>query len=133
MSIVNDPPVYDRAGKLIKIIRSDEEWQRILLPEQFRIARQGGTEPPGRSAFHRFDEEGLFACIACGLPLYSSTAKFEHCAGWPSFISPVDARHVVARTGAGGSLDGAEVVCGRCDSHLGHVFLDGPEPARTRH
>ncbi|MCU0722898.1 MAG: peptide-methionine (R)-S-oxide reductase [Planctomycetes bacterium] len=128
-----DPPKYDDAGRLVKLARSDEEWKRILTPEQVRICRKGGTEAPDKSAFHRHAEEGLYSCVACSLPLYSSKAKFEHCAGWPSFREAVDPRHVEYRGRSGRSLDGAEAVCGRCGSHLGHLFLDGPPPARTRH
>jgi peptide-methionine (R)-S-oxide reductase len=111
--------------------RPDEEWQRELDPEAYRVLRRHGTEPAGSSALNAEHRAGTFRCAACGQPLFASDAKYESGSGWPSFYEPMpgavgtseDNSHLMRRT---------EVHCSRCGGHLGHVFPDGPRPTGER-
>ena len=114
-----------------KIARSDEEWRRILTPEQYRITRQQGTEPPFTGKYHNFKGEGIYVCSNCGNPLFSSAVKFDSGTGWPSFGTPVLEISVVTATDKDGVR--TEVLCQRCGAHLGHVFGDGPAPSGQRY
>jgi peptide-methionine (R)-S-oxide reductase len=116
-----------------RVIKSDEEWRRLLTPEQYEVTRRKGTEAPGSSPLMEEHRRGMFLCVCCDLPLFSSKAKYDSHTGWPSFWQPVNKRHV--REEADRSLPEVrtEVVCARCDSHLGHVFDDGPEPTGLRY
>ena len=112
--------------------KSDEDWQRELTPEQYKILRCHGTEPPGASPLNQEHRAGTFACAGCGKPLFSSATKFDSGTGWPSFYEPmpdavetsVDRGHFMTRT---------EVHCRECGGHLGHVFEDGPRPTGERY
>jgi peptide-methionine (R)-S-oxide reductase len=114
------------------VSRTDEEWRRILTPEQYRTLRQQGTERPGSSPLNRESRPGAFLCAACGEKLFSSEAKFESSCGWPSFVAPLP-------ESVGTSEDNSlymkrtEVHCARCGGHLGHVFEDGPKPTGLRY
>ncbi|MEE8583185.1 MAG: peptide-methionine (R)-S-oxide reductase MsrB [Dehalococcoidales bacterium] len=114
-----------------KITRSDEEWRRILTPEQYRITRQQGTEPPFTGEYHNFKGEGIYVCSNCGNPLFNSAAKYDSGTGWPSFGVPVLEISVVTATDKDGMR--TEVLCQRCGAHLGHVFSDGPPPSGQRY
>jgi len=114
-----------------KITRSDEEWRRILTPEQYRITRQQGTEPPFTGEYHNFKGEGIYVCSNCGNPLFNSAAKYDSGTGWPSFGVPVLEISVVMATDKDGMR--TEVLCQRCGAHLGHVFGDGPPPSGQRY
>ena len=114
-----------------KITRSDEEWRRILTPEQYRITRQQGTEPPFTGQYHNFKGEGIYVCSNCGNPLFNSAAKYDSGTGWPSFGMPVLEISVVTATDKDGMR--TEVLCQRCGAHLGHVFSDGPPPSGQRY
>ena len=114
-----------------KIVRSDDEWRRILTPEQYRITRRQGTEPPFSGEYHNFKGEGIYVCSNCGNPLFSSAAKFDSGTGWPSFGAPVLEISVVKATDKDGVR--MEVLCRRCGAHLGHVFGDGPPPTGQRY
>ena len=114
-----------------KITRSDEEWRRILTPEQYRITRQQGTEPPFTGEYHNFKGEGIYVCSNCGNPLFNSAAKYDSGTGWPSFGVPVLEISVVTATDKDGMR--TEVLCQRCGAHLGHVFRDGPPPTGQRY
>ena len=114
-----------------KIDRSDEEWRRILTPEQYRITRQQGTEPPFTGEYHNFKGEGIYVCSNCGNPLFKSAAKYDSGAGWPSFGMPVLEISVVTAMDKDGMR--TEVLCQRCGAHLGHVFSDGPLPTGQRY
>ncbi len=114
-----------------KRARSDEEWRRILTPEQYRITRRQGTEPPFTGKYHNFKGEGIYVCSNCGNPLFSSAAKFDSGTGWPSFSAPVLEISVVTATDKDGMR--TEVLCQRCGAHLGHVFSDGPPPTGQRY
>lgn len=116
-----------------KVIKTDEEWKRILTPEQYDITRQKGTEAPYSSPLNKIHERGIFACVCCDLPLFSSKQKFDSGTGWPSFWAPVRKENVREEIDKSLSETRTEVLCARCDAHLGHVFDDGPEPTGLRY
>ena len=118
---------------LNRVIKSDEEWKRILTQDQYFITRQAGTESPYSSPLLNVHENGTFECVCCDLPLFSSKTKFESGTGWPSFWAPIDKRNVLERTDHPLSETRTEVLCARCDAHLGHVFDDGPMPTGLRY
>lgn len=108
------------------IAPSDEELRKNLTPEQYRVLREGGTEPPFSGAFVDDHEKGMYVCAACGQELFSSDAKFDSGTGWPSFTDPVNLKHVTLHRDESHGMVRTEVRCARCGSHLGHVFDDGP-------
>jgi len=116
-----------------KVTKSDEEWRRTLTPEQYRVLRKHGTERPFTGEYHDCKESGLYRCAGCGSPLFTAETKFDSGTGWPSFTAPVDPANVSTRSDTSFSMRRTEVLCGRCDGHLGHVFDDGPEPAGLRY
>ncbi|MEY3435803.1 MAG: peptide-methionine (R)-S-oxide reductase MsrB [Sphingobacteriales bacterium] len=111
----------------------DAEWQKILTPEQFYIARQKGTERPWSSKFEQFKEKGLYRCAACGNSLFISDTKFDSGCGWPSFYQPVSKSSIIYTPDNSHGMTRTEVQCGRCKAHLGHVFDDGPPPTGLRY
>lgn len=129
----------DKGRKLVKfdgvkkVMKTDAEWKQILTPEQFNVARQKGTERPFSSPLNANKKEGVFNCVACELPLFSSEAKFDSGTGWPSFWKPIAAENVREETDSSLSEVRTEVLCARCDSHIGHVFADGPRPTGLRY
>jgi peptide-methionine (R)-S-oxide reductase len=116
-----------------KLIKSDEEWKRILSPEQYYITRQAGTEAPYSSPLLNVHERGTFECVCCDLPLFSSTTKFDSQTGWPSFWAPIAKRSVREKIDRSLPETRTEILCARCDAHLGHVFDDGPKPTGLRY
>lgn len=116
-----------------KAIKSDAEWKKQLTPEQYRIARGKGTEPAFCGALLGHKEPGIYACVCCGLPLFASEAKFESGTGWPSFFTPVAAENITTQEDTSFNVRRTEVLCTRCDAHLGHVFHDGPKPTGLRY
>jgi len=116
-----------------KVTRTNEEWKRILTPEQYNVTREKGTERPFSSPLTDLHEQGVFQCVACGLPLFSSKAKFDSGTGWPSFYEPIAKENVIEDVDNSLSETRTEVLCARCDSHVGHVFEDGPRPTGLRY
>lgn len=118
---------------MTKIIRSDTEWKELLTPEQYRITREHGTERAGTSPLNHEKRDGTYHCIACGAPLYSSGTKYESGSGWPSFFQPVNTEAVTEYEDRKLFVKRTEIRCTDCDSHLGHVFNDGPAPTGLRY
>ena len=114
------------------IEKTDEEWRRILTPQQYRVLREHGTEPAGSCALLHEQREGTFACAGCGQPLFRTERKFESGTGWPSFFSPLDGALGETTDRAYGMVR-TEVHCSQCGGHLGHVFPDGPPPTGLRY
>ena len=109
-----------------KVIKTDDEWRAILTPEQFRILRNQGTERAFCGVFHDNHKVGVYHCAGCDLPLFRSDAKFDSGTGWPSFFQPYADDSVWTRTDSAHGMVRTEVLCARCDGHLGHLFNDGP-------
>ena len=116
-----------------RVVRSDEEWRRLLTPAQYEVTRRKGTEAPGSSPLDKHYARGTYACVCCGLPLFSSKAKYNSHTGWPSFWQPINKRHVREEEDRSLPEVRPEVLCARCDAHVGHVFDDGPEPTGLRY
>ena len=121
-----------QSTKQFEVVKSDEEWRKILTPEQYQVMRRHGTERPGSCALLSEKRPGTFLCAACGSPLFVADRKFESGTGWPSFFAPLEG---AVGTSADDSLfmRRTEVHCNRCGSHLGHVFEDGPPPTGLRY
>ena len=113
--------------------KTDEQWKRELTPEQYRIARQSGTEPPFTGEFYNHKEAGVYHCVCCGNALFRSEQKYDSGSGWPSYWAPLsDAAITQVQDRSHGMLR-VEVRCAQCDAHLGHVFEDGPPPTGLRY
>jgi peptide-methionine (R)-S-oxide reductase len=116
-----------------KLKKSEEEWRRELTPEQYEVVRQKGTEAPFTSELNDNKAEGVYKCVACGQPLFASETKFDSGTGWPSFYQPMDDEAVETEADNSLLMRRTEVLCSRCDAHLGHVFDDGPNPTGQRY
>lgn len=131
--------VFNTSGQLVgpldspKVTKSDDEWRSQLTPEQYKIARNKGTERAFCGTLLDNKQQGVYACICCGLPLFSSDAKFNSGTGWPSFFQPVAKENVAVERDASHGMIRSEILCARCDCHLGHVFDDGPKPTGLRY
>jgi len=131
--------VFNRDGQLVgpldlpRVEKNDEEWKKQLTPEQFAIARAHGTERPFCGTLLDNKKHGVYSCICCGLPLFASNAKFDSGTGWPSFFQPIADENVAIKSDRSYGMVRTEILCARCDCHLGHVFPDGPPPTRQRH
>jgi peptide-methionine (R)-S-oxide reductase len=115
-----------------KIRKSEEEWKKELTPEQYRVLRQKGTEPAFTGEYESKDDPGTYRCAACGEPLFASDTKYHSGSGWPSFYQPLSLDAIDAIEDNSYGMRRVEVTCAKCDSHLGHVFPDGPRPTGTR-
>lgn len=125
-------PAYSRTDST-KVNLTDEEWKKILPADVYQIARQKGTERPWSSKFENSKEIGTYYCAVCGNPLFKSDTKFESGCGWPSFYEPVTKGSIIYQPDNTHGMSRTEVLCGRCKSHLGHVFDDGPPPTGLRY
>jgi peptide-methionine (R)-S-oxide reductase len=126
------PSRADNASETFEVTKTDEEWKKILTPEQFQVLRKHGTERPGSSPLDANNAAGTYLCAGCALALYSSDTKFHSGTGWPSFWKPLD--NAVATSQDNSYLmERTEVHCRRCGGHLGHVFNDGPKPTGLRY
>lgn len=116
-----------------KVVRSDEEWRRALSPDAYRVTRRAGTEAPFSGEFVEHRETGVYRCVCCGSELFRSDTKFDAHCGWPSFFSALAGDRVTERRDTSHGMVRTEVVCARCDAHLGHLFDDGPAPTGLRY
>lgn len=130
--------VFDQMGQLAgpvemdRIEKTDAEWAQQLTREQYEVARAKGTERPFCGTLLDNKRQGVYSCVCCGLPLFSSEAKFHSGTGWPSFFSPVAEENVISKEDRSYGMRRVEILCARCDAHLGHVFDDGPDPTGLR-
>jgi peptide-methionine (R)-S-oxide reductase len=125
-------PAYSRTDTS-KVVMKEEEWKNILSPDVYYIAREKGTERPFTSPFETSKEIGTYYCAVCGNPLFKSDTKFESGCGWPSFYQPISKTSIIYLPDNTLGMQRTEVECGRCKSHLGHVFEDGPPPTGLRY
>ena len=127
------PSPKEGEESLKKVTKSNDEWKKQLTPEQYRITRKKGTERAFTGKLWDNKKSGTYRCVCCGLPLFDSKAKYKSGTGWPSFYQPVKASHVARKEDRSWFSVRTEVLCRRCDAHLGHVFDDGPEPTGLRY
>ena len=116
-----------------KITKSDAEWRKQLTPEQYQVARKKGTERAWSGQYNTNKEKGVYRCVCCGNELVASDTKFESGTGWPSFTAPIGEANIETETDSSYGMRRVEVLCSRCDAHLGHVFDDGPAPTGLRY
>jgi peptide-methionine (R)-S-oxide reductase len=116
-----------------KIEKSEQEWAQQLTPEQYHVTRHHGTERPFTGQYVHKTEDGVYVCVCCGAPLFSSSAQFDSGTGWPSFFEPLSGEPVETETDSSWFMRRTEVHCGTCGAHLGHVFDDGPRPTGLRY
>ena len=116
-----------------KLVKSEAEWRAQLTPEQFSVARKGGTEAPFTGQYDGDKSPGTYACVCCGKELFASADKFDSGSGWPSFVRPMAEGVVDEKADHGLGMTRTEVLCAHCDAHLGHVFDDGPAPTGNRY
>lgn len=116
-----------------KIVKSAEEWRQLLTPQQYHVAREGGTERAFTGEYWDNHADGMYRCVCCGQVLFDAQTKFDSGTGWPSFWQPVDEGNVSLRHDSSFNMVRTEVLCSRCDAHLGHVFPDGPPPTGQRY
>lgn len=115
------------------VILSDEEWKTRLTPNQYDVVRRKGTEYAFTGKYHNTKEPGIYRCVCCGTDLFDAKNKFDSGTGWPSFSAPVSPHNIHTQVDTGGSILRVEVLCARCNAHLGHVFNDGPAPTGKRY
>lgn len=118
---------------LDRVVKSDAEWRKQLTPEQYEITRREGTERSCSGPYWNNHRNGIYRCVCCGTDLFLSKTKFESGTGWPSFFAPVDSANIHTRPDHSFGMDRTEILCARCDAHLGHVFPDGPPPTHLRY
>jgi peptide-methionine (R)-S-oxide reductase len=125
-------PVYSKTDTA-KVVMPEDEWKKILPQDVYYVARQKGTERPWTSKFEKFSEKGTYYCAVCGNALFKSDTKFDSGCGWPSFYEPISKGSIIYTPDNAHGMERTETQCGRCKSHLGHVFNDGPPPTGLRY
>ncbi len=116
-----------------RVEKSEEEWKRILSPEQYQILRLKGTEYAFSGKFYKHKEKGIYVCAGCGYELFTSDLKYDSGCGWPSFYDVIDSKRIKTQMDYSHGMTRVEIMCARCDGHLGHVFNDGPKPTGLRY
>ena len=116
-----------------KVVKTDEEWKKELTPEEYRILREKGTERAFTGKYWDHHEIGTYICAACGTELFESNTKFDSGCGWPSYFEPIDSNRIIYNDDSSFGMKRTEVICAKCDGHLGHVFDDGPPPTGLRY
>ncbi len=122
-----------RSVRVAKVIKSDGDWKRQLTTDQYYVTRHKSTDSPYTGTYYNSHDAGLFRCVCCGTALFSSETKFDSGTGWPSFWAPIAEENVRTLKDTAFFIERVEVLCRRCDAHLGHVFTDGPEPTHLRY
>lgn len=119
--------------KKMKVVKTEEEWKQILSPEEYYVTREHGTERAFTGKYWDNHEKGIYVCVACGQELFNSDTKFDSGTGWPSFYKPIESDAVEEKRDSTYGMVRTEVLCSRCEAHLGHVFDDGPKPTGLRY
>ncbi len=131
---VGTPPATSEGETMNdRVVKTNEEWEKILTPDQYHVTREAGTEVPFSGEYVKFNEAGVYACVCCGAELFRSGDKFDTSCGWPSFSTPAAQTALKAEADLSFGMRRIEVRCARCDAHLGHVFDDGPKPTGLRY
>lgn len=125
--------VTGKLEEVERVVKTDEEWKKLLTPEEFKILRKKGTEPAFHNEYHDFKGKGIYQCRGCGTDLFRSEAKYDSRTGWPSFWEPINEHNIRTVSDWSWFMERVEVLCARCDGHLGHVFDDGPPPTGKRY
>ena len=116
-----------------KVIKNEQQWRQQLTPEAYHVCREHGTEAPFSGEYYDYKEDGIYHCICCDAPLFSSDSKFDSGTGWPSYFEPISDDALIEKQDLSFGMVRTEVLCARCDAHLGHLFDDGPEPTGLRY